>query len=70
MAYRSRSRRRTTRSNYRARGPKRRSRRATARRRSTGNTLRLVIEQPAANPVSRWPFVAAKVNPPPKKAKF
>lgn len=53
------------------------TRRAPARRsgsRSTGfsrgSELRIVIEQPGASGVSRYPGIAAKLNPGPRKAKF
>lgn len=86
MAYRSRGRsygggysrapaRRTSRA--RSRGYSGRSARPAARRatRARGRIngareIRLVIEGAQVNPVSRFPGIAARVNPPTKKAKF
>lgn len=80
MAYsRGRSTRRSTRGySTRARTtrarPAGRARRAPARRsrassRSAGE-LRIVIEQPGASGVSRYPGVAARMTPPPRKARY
>lgn len=47
--------------------------RRTARRSggfSRGGELRIVIEQPGASSVSRYPGVAAKLSPAPRKAKY
>lgn len=47
------------------------ARRSTRGGRASGvNTLRLVIEQVQASPVSRNQQVLAKLNPPAKQAKF
>ena len=43
--------------------------RRTSARQSPG-VLRIVIEQQGNSPVSRYPGIAAKMNPPAKKAKF
>lgn len=81
MAYRSRSSSRGYRAPAARRGGMRRtSARSTGRRssvrggsnrgRSGGGELRIVIEQAGASSVSRYPGVAAKLNPQPRKAKY
>ena len=78
MAHRTRS-RRSSRPTYRARarvsyargsGRRRTARRSTARSgRARGGTVRIVIEQPGANPIAR-PQIGMVQAGPPQKAMF
>lgn len=58
---------RSSRSSYSGRTRRKSTRRVSSRK---PQEVRIVIEQTGASPVSRYPGVAKKIDPPAKKAKY